>query len=50
MTSECFLLCQRMYVCEEVKLLSNNISKNFTKIMLCLRDMTIWVRSLKGHN
>ena len=40
MTSEWFLLCQRMCVCEQVKLLSNKISRHFAKIMLCLRDMT----------
>ena len=40
MTSESFLLGQGICVCEEVKLLSNNISINFAKIMLCLRDIT----------
>ena len=30
-----------MCVCEEVKLLSNSVSRNFAKIMLCLRDMTL---------
>ena len=40
MTSKLFLLCHRMCVCEKVTLLSNSISRNFAKIMLCLRDMT----------
>ena len=33
MTSECFLLRQRICVSDEV------MSRNFAKIMLCLRDM-----------
>ena len=40
MTSEQLLPCQGMCVCEEVTLLCNKISRNFAKIMLCLRDMT----------
>ena len=40
MTSKWFLLCQQMCVCEKVSLLSNSISRNFAKTMLCLRDMT----------
>ena len=32
-------LCQRMYVRDEVTLLSNSISRNFANIMLCLRDI-----------
>ena len=40
MTSECFMLCQQMCVCDEITLLSNSISRNFAKIMLCLKDMT----------
>ena len=39
MTSKRFLLCQRMCVGEEVTLLSNSISGNLTRIMLCLRVM-----------
>ena len=48
MTSEEFLLCQRMCVCKEVTLLSNKISRNFAKTMLGLRDMTNLAE--KGHN
>ena len=29
-----------MCVCEKNTLLSNSISRNFAKMMLCLRDMT----------
>ena len=33
MTSEWFLPCQRICLCEEVALLSNSVSGNFAKIM-----------------
>ena len=39
MTSKWFLLRQRMCVNDEVTLLSNSISKNFAKLMSCLRDI-----------
>ena len=39
MISKWFLLRQRMYVSDEVTLLSNSISKDFAKIILYLRDM-----------
>ena len=39
MASESFLPRQRMCVNDEFTLLSNSISRNFAKIMLCLRDM-----------
>ena len=39
MSFKWFILRQRMYVSEEVMLLSNSISKKFVKIMLYLRGM-----------
>ena len=38
MTSEWFLLCQWMCACEEVRLLSNSISRNFEKSMFERHD------------
>ena len=43
MTSESFLLRQRICISDEVTLLSNGISMNFAKIMLYLRDMANFV-------
>ena len=46
-----FFNCIFKQVCvsEEVTLLSNSISRNFPKIMLCLRDEMLCY-ALKGHN
>ena len=38
-SNDFLMILQRMCVSDEVTLLSNGISKNFAKIMLCLRDM-----------
>ena len=48
MTSKWFLLCNQLCVSEEVALLSNIISRNFAKIMLCLRYMTNLAKIFKG--
>ena len=44
-TSERLLLCQRKCVREEDELLSDNISRNFAKMILCFRNIVLKVLS-----